>query len=257
MTPIHEAAAQGFERGAGDYDRGRPSYPVEVFRTLEEAGVLTAGAVVVDVGAGTGKFTRLLLERVAGVVAVEPVAAMREVYAANFPGERVLEGTAEHLPFPDASADVVTVAQAFHWFDTGPALDEMARVLRPGGWLVLVWNTRDERSPWTRQIGAVMDRLAGDAPRFRSTDDRWRTALDAHDAYDAVESATFDNPVPVDLETMLARVSSTSYVSALPDGERSAVLAEVTELLEAGPIAEQGPRFVESYRTELFWCRRR
>ncbi|MDQ3107319.1 MAG: hypothetical protein M3Q68_05885, partial [Actinomycetota bacterium] len=122
--------------------------------------------------------------------------------------------------------------------------------------LALIWNTRDDRSPWTAQIGAVMDRLAGDAPRFRSTDLRWRDAIDAHPAFGPLQAADFDNPVPVDLDTMLARVSSTSYVSALPDGQRTAVLAEVSDLLERGPIAEHGPTFVEWYRTELFWCRR-
>jgi SAM-dependent methyltransferase len=261
MTPpIHDAAAHGFERGAGEYDKGRPGYPGEVLDVLEREGVLRADAgrpVVADLAAGTGKFTRRLLERTPGVIAIEPVAAMRDVYVANFPGAPVLDGTAEAIPLEDASVDVVTVAQAFHWFDAGAALAEIARVLRPGGWLVLVWNTRDERSPWTARIGAVMDRLAGDAPRFRSTDARWRDAIDAHPAFDELHAATFDNPVPVDLETMLARVSSTSYVSALPNDERAAVLDEVTALLEDGPIDEEGPTFVERYRTELFWCRRR
>jgi SAM-dependent methyltransferase len=258
-APIHDAAAQGFERGAADYDKGRPGYPAEVLDVLEGEGVLPAGGrpVVVDLAAGTGKFTRRLFERVADVIAVEPVAAMRSAYAANFPGRPVLSGTAECLPLDDGTADVVAVAQAFHWFDAGAALEEIARVLQPGGWLVLVWNTRDERSPWTAQIGAVMDRLAGDAPRFRSTDQAWRAAIEAHPAFESLRGSTFDNPVPVDLETMLARVSSTSYVSALPDAERAAVLDEVTALLEAGPIAAEGPNFVERYRTELFWCRRR
>lgn len=257
--PIHEAAARGFERGAGEYDKGRPGYPDAVLDVLEREGVLPAGgrAVIVDLAARTGKFTRRLFERVPEVIAVEPVAAMRAAYAANFPGARALEGTAEALPFEAASVHVVTVAQAFHWFQAGAALDEIARVLRPSGWLVLVWNTRDERSPWTAQIGAVMDRLAGDAPRFRSSDPSWRDAIAAHPDFDDLRSATFDNPVPVDLATMLARVSSTSYVSALPDDERAAVLDEVEALLETGPIAEEGPNFVERYRTELFWCRRR
>ncbi len=254
--PIHEAAAKGFERGAAEYERGRPAFPQAVIETLERECGLGSGATVVDLGAGTGKFTASLFATGATVIAVEPVAAMRAQFSARFPNEQILDGTAENIPLPEKSVDVVTVAQAFHWFDTVPALDGISRALVPGGWLALVWNTRDERSPWTSQLTAVMDRLAGDAPRFRSSDRRWRDALEAHPAFGPVQSAEFENPVEVDLDLMLARVSSTSYVSALPDHERAAVLAEVTELLERGPIAEHGPTFVERYRTELFWCRR-
>lgn len=256
QPPVHDAAARGFERGAGDYERGRPGYPDEVVARLRQEGVLDPTSVVVDVGAGTGKFSRLLFPHVAEVVAVEPVAAMRSTYAANHPGRRVVDGTAESLPLGDATVDVATVAQAFHWFAGAAAVIELARVLRPEGWLVLVWNTRDETSPWTAAIGALMDRLAGDAPRFRSRDRTWQQPLEASGSFGAVASATFANPVIVDLPTMLARVSSTSYVSALPDDRRAEVLAEVTTLLEEGPIERHGGSFVEPYLTELFWCRR-
>ena len=257
MTPIHEAAARGYERGAGDYEKGRPSYPQAAIDRLVDVCAVGAGRRIVDLGAGTGKFTRYLHEHGADVIAVEPVRAMRSAYNERFPGAPILDGTAEDVPLRDGWADVVTVAQAFHWFDAVPALDEIARVLRTGGWLALIWNTRDPEAPWTATINRVLDRLAGDAPRFRSSDPEWRRPLDAHPAFDELASASFTNDVPMDLETMLARIASTSYVSALPDEERAAVLDEVAELVRRGPMAEQGPRFVERYRTELFWCRRR
>jgi SAM-dependent methyltransferase len=250
---VHDSAARGYERGAGDYEKGRPGYPPEVVGTLARECGLGEASRVVDVGAGTGKFTRELFRLTRHVTAVEPVAAMRSVYAANFPGAPVLEGTAEHLPVEDGSADLVVVAQAFHWFDHGPALDEMARVLRPGGWLALVWNTRDDPAPWSRRLVALMDELAGEAaaPRFRSGQGTWRATLEGHAAFDGeVRSAEFENLVPFDLPTVLARVGSTSYVSALPDDRRAEVLAEVEALVPPGD-------FVERYRTELFWCRRR
>lgn len=254
--PIHDAAARGFERGAEDYERGRPGFPAAVIETLERECGLAPGATVVDLGAGTGKFTASLFATGASVVAVEPVAAMRAQFSARFPNEPILEGTAEAIPLPDRSVDLVTVAQAFHWFDAVPALDEIGRTLVPGGWLALVWNTHDGRASWSAPLNEIMDRYAGDAPRFRSSDPRWREALDTHPAFAPVQSAVFDNPVEVDLEIMLARLSSTSYVSALPDEERTAVLAEATDLLERGPIAEHGPTFIDGYRTELFWCQR-
>jgi len=182
----------------------------------------------------------------------------RAVLDTLFPGATVLEGTAEDLPVLEQSVDLLTVAQAWHWFDPVPALDEISRALRSGGWLALVWNTRHPDDPWTDAINGVLDRLAGDTPRFRSRDRRWRKPIEQHPAFAGeLHEAAFDNPVTMDLETMLARVSSTSYVSALPDGERAAVLDEVAELVRSGPMAEQGPQFVERYRTELFWCRRR
>lgn len=255
---IHEAAAQGYERGAADYEKGRPGYPRAAVDALVEACAIDDGTTVVDVGAGTGKFTVALFEHTADVVAVEPVVAMRVSYADRFPGAPVLDGTAERIPLDDASADVVTVAQAFHWFDHRPALDEFARVLRPGGWLALIWNTRDVRVPWLGEINALMDGLAGDAPRFRSSDRTWREPIDAHPAFDELQEAAFDNPVPgVDLETMRARVASTSYVSAMPDDERAAVLDEVERIVRDGPMRDEGESFTDRYRTELFWCRRR
>ena len=256
---IHDAAAKGYARAADDYEKGRPGYPAAAIETLVRVCGIGAGSDLVDVGAGTGKFTASLFAHGPTVVAVEPVAAMREAFARRFPGARVMDGTAEHLPLPDASADVVTVAQAFHWFDHGPALDEIGRVLRPGGWLALIWNTRDLSVPWLAEINELMNTLAGDAPRFRSTDRRWREPIEAHAAFeDELHEATFENPVPdVDLATMRARVASTSYVSALPDAERERVLGTVERIVREAPMRDEGETFTDRYRTELFWCRRR
>ncbi|HEX8802631.1 MAG TPA: class I SAM-dependent methyltransferase, partial [Acidimicrobiales bacterium] len=146
-------AALGFDANAGDYERGRPSYPAEAVALVVGRGGIGPGRRVLDLAAGTGKMTRLLLPTGADVVAVEPVAGMRaalERLAAASPGLEVLDGTAENLPLPDGSVDAVTVAQAFHWFDPPVALAEMRRVLRPGGHLFLVWNVRDREHDWVR-----------------------------------------------------------------------------------------------------------
>src|SRR5687768_6626315 len=116
---IHDIAARGFERGAADYEEGRPGYPAAV---VEAIGV-SAGFDAVDLGAGTGKFTRLLATAGASVVAVEPVEAMRLVFREVLPNVEVVDGTGESIPLPDASADVVTAAQAFHWLDAERALE--------------------------------------------------------------------------------------------------------------------------------------
>src|SRR5204863_4913380 len=117
-------------------DRGRPSYPPAAVDHVVATLGITPGRRVLDIGAGTGKFTELLLPTGAAIVAVEPVAEMRAKVAA-LPGVEVHDGTGEALPLPDTSVDAVTVAQAFHWFDPAAALAEMARVLRPEGGLAL------------------------------------------------------------------------------------------------------------------------
>jgi ubiquinone/menaquinone biosynthesis C-methylase UbiE len=128
---VHQAA-RGFEQAADAYERARPTYPQAAVAWLCERLAVRRGRRVLDLAAGTGKLTRSLVAAGADVVAVEPIAAMRE----RLPPEvEALDGTAEAIPLPGASVDAVTVAQAFHWFDAEPALAEIHRVLRPGGTL--------------------------------------------------------------------------------------------------------------------------
>ena len=132
MDDIHEAA-KAFHQGAADYDKGRPSYPADVVSELAARLDLGPGKRVLDLAAGTGKFTRLLVPLGVDLVAVEPVAGMRDRLAAALPDVEIHDGTAERIPLPDASVDAVVVAQAFHWFDPELALTEIGRVVRPGG----------------------------------------------------------------------------------------------------------------------------
>ncbi|HEY4915702.1 MAG TPA: class I SAM-dependent methyltransferase, partial [Solirubrobacteraceae bacterium] len=111
---------------------------------------------VLDLGAGTGKFTRALVSRGLDVVAVEPLDEMREILQQQLPDVRALAGTAENIPLDDDSVDAVTVAQAWHWVDERRALPEVARVLRPGGELCLIWNRRDHSVAWMRRLSDVM-----------------------------------------------------------------------------------------------------
>jgi ubiquinone/menaquinone biosynthesis C-methylase UbiE len=140
MADVHAAAARGFARSADAYERARPDYPAEAIAWLAERVGLGPGRTVVDLAAGTGKLTRPLADNGARVIAVEPVAEMRAALPASV---EALDGTAESIPLDDGSVDLVTVAQAFHWFDGDAALAEIARVLRPEGRLVIEIMHRD------------------------------------------------------------------------------------------------------------------
>ena len=122
------------------------------------------GKRVVDLAAGTGKLTRLLAPAGADLIAAEPVAGMRDDVPRRVPGVPMMATTAEQLAFRDASLDAVTVAQAFHWFDHDRAIAELARALRPGGRVGLVWNARDRSVDWVDQVWSIMDRVEKRAP---------------------------------------------------------------------------------------------
>src|SRR6266566_4740003 len=130
---VHEVAEQGFGREAEEYERVRPSYPADAVAWLVDNLGLRLGRTVLDLAAGTGKLTRLLV----------PVDGMRRGFIAAVPGVPMVAAVAEALPIAGESLDAVTVAQAFHWFDADRAFGELARVLRPCGRVGLIWNARD------------------------------------------------------------------------------------------------------------------
>jgi SAM-dependent methyltransferase len=254
---VHDGARLGFgtARAVAAYERGRPGYPPEAVAELVGVLAIGPGATVLDLAAGSGKLTRQLLPAAARLVAVEPSPAMRDRLAAAAPGVRVLEGTAEAIPLPDGSLDAVTVGQAFHWFDGPRAVAELHRVLRPGGRVGLLWNVRDESVPWMARITAIVDRHAGDTPRYR--DGRWRTAFDASAGFTPLQVRGFSHWHELDREGLLDRFASISFVAALPDRARARVLAEIEQVVEAEPsLAGPGPVRVP-YRTDLFWAERR
>ena len=223
---------------AGAYERGRPEYPLEAVRWL----VGDQPADVVDLGAGTGKLTRALVGLGHRVTAVEPLDEMRAELEVAVPEAHTLVGSAEAIPGPDASADVVTVAQAFHWFDHDAALPEIARVLRPGGSLALVWNSRDDRDPWMAQLSAIIG---------NETIEEWDVIpiLQEGGLFGPVETARFSFVQVRDRESLLDLVLSRSYCAKLPLSEREPVLDAVARLYD-DTAGGEGVRL--AYVTECF-----
>ena len=211
--------ATSFGRVADAYERGRPGYPDEAVRWL----VGEEPRDVVDVGAGTGKLTRSLVALGHRVTAVEPLPEMLEQLVAAAPGAFDLLGSAEVIPLPDASADVVTAAQAFHWFDHDVALPEIARVLRPHGRLAVIWNARDDREPWAAELSktlGVESVARGDAEE----------PIAASGLFGPVEKATFEWAQRLDAPTLRDLALSRSYVAIKPREEQERILADVDRL---------------------------
>jgi SAM-dependent methyltransferase len=249
MPGPHPTAAAGFGRAADAYERGRPGYPQDAVDHVAAALRLGPGRVVLDLAAGTGKLTRMLVATGAAVVAVEPVDAMRAVLADAVPAADVRTGTAEAIPAVDGSADGVTVAQAFHWFDASKALAEIHRVLRAGGGLALIWNAFDISVDWVAALQALVHPHRHGEPQYGRTD--WRETIDSTGLFGPVSGRTFGLVQTLDTAGLIDRIGSTSYIATLPDLDRGRLFAEVRALVANLPQPLELP-----YRTDTFVARR-
>jgi SAM-dependent methyltransferase len=213
-------AARSFARVADAYDRARPGYPPEATAWLTGTRELS----VLELGAGTGKLTTGLVGLGHDVLATDPLPEMLRLLSGHLPDVRTAVASAEDIPVPSRSVDVVVSAQAFHWFDHARALPEIARVLRPGGRVALVWNERDERIPWVRRLGRVI----GDAGHQL---DPTHTLLGSQ-LFGYVDTATFRGWQHVDRDTLRDLVASRSNVATMTETERARVLADVDALYD-------------------------
>ena len=254
MSDVHAAAQRGYCCAADVYQRGRPDYPDAVRGWLSDTLALVAGSTAVDLAAGTGKFTRLLRDTGARVVAVEPVAGMLAQLRESLPDVLALAGTAQNLPLRRGAAEAVTCAQAFHWFAGIHALEEIHRVLKPSGKLALVWNVRDESVDWVAAISELMRPYEAGIPRFQSG--QWRRAFsgslfsDLHETRFAYEHVGSAQAVIID------RVLSVSFIAALPDAQKQQVAGQLRALIGAHPELKGRERVAFPYQTRAYVCTR-
>jgi SAM-dependent methyltransferase len=237
----------GFETGSDIYERARPGYPDEAVSHLIATAGLTPGSRVLDLAAGTGKLTRQLLAARCDCVAVEPSASMREECRRMVPGAAIAGGTAEMIPVADSAVDAVVVAQAFHWFDAPRALAEVARVLRPRGWLALIWNERDESDPVIAELVRI-SKWDQCQPYPAGMD--FGPVIDRSALFGPVARTKFHWAQRLDRTAFVEQVASRSYVQVLPARERQDLLEEVAAFGStlAAPIAMP-------YTTDLFCAR--
>ncbi|MEM7284950.1 MAG: class I SAM-dependent methyltransferase [Actinomycetota bacterium] len=243
---VHRSAAEGYATGADAYVAGRPTYHPTVVTAVADS---VRGGRVLDLGAGTGIATAALVDQRLDVVAVEPVDAMRAELARRLPTVEVLAGGAEAIPLDDGAIDAVVVAQAFHWFDHERCLDELDRVLAPGGTLVTLWNVRDESVPWMAEWTRICDAHAVDTPRYRTM--RWRDAIEADPRFGLSDEVSTPNPYPSSPEGAVQRALSTSFIAALDDDRRADVADRIRAL-----VTPLGDRFEFPYRSEAQIWRR-
>jgi SAM-dependent methyltransferase len=243
VSELHPST-RGFA-AADVYERGRPDYPAPAVERIVSRLGLGPGRTVLDLAAGTGKLTRLLIPSGATIVAVEPVREMRAELERRVPGVAALAGTAERIPLADGYVNAVTVGQAFHWFKPDEALREIHRVLQPGGGLALIWNARDDRDPVQAALSDVFAPLEAGTPRRQHRD--WRALLDGSSLFGPCDVALFEHRQEVDEDGLVGRVLSTSFVAAAADDVRAGVERRVRKL------ARDFPRpIVLLYVTELY-----
>ena len=242
------------DRWPDDYERGRPGWPPEV---VELAGVRST-ATVLDLGAGTGKLTRLLIPTFRRVIAVEPAEEMRRLLERICPGAESVPGAAQDIQLPDASVDAVFAAQSFHWFEDERAVREIARVLRPDGALVLMWNL--PKGPWEPSAQRAEALLLNRAPSasevsydpldlgkgVRLSSDKWAVA---GASFEPLQSAWLPNPQTLDRDGLVAYYASMGWLADLPDDVRLPLLDRVRSLLPA-------PEYHRLWETHVHWTRR-
>jgi SAM-dependent methyltransferase len=238
-----------FSSKVGDYRASRPDYPPELFDALSSRCGLNARSLVVDVGAGTGLLTRGLLARRCRVIAVEPNAEMRRACdeaLSGISGYRSVEGCAETMPLETASADLVTAAQAFHWFEVARARDECLRVLRRDGQVALIWNDRLSSDPLHVALDALFAEFGGEK----------RAALVAHeDRKDVpaffggdVAELRWPHEQRLDSEALVSLVFSRSHTPARDSDRGRQVEARTRDLFAAHAIDD---RVVVRYTTVM------
>jgi ubiquinone/menaquinone biosynthesis C-methylase UbiE len=247
----HEAPPDAFGRSAQEYELGRPVWPEELLdRVVAELG-LRSDAAVLDLGAGTGKLTRALVPRFARVVAVEPDHAMRAVLEEVVPEAESLAGSAEAIPLANDAFDAVFSAEAFHWFAWPEAVAEIARVLRPRGALVILWNigvAYDHMGDEAEAVIKAAFERGGDPGIGRVLAGEWRKSIE-ESPFEELSEAEVERDIVSGRDEWIANMLSVSSITHQSDEERVAFARRLRELIPADREVRR------RFRTVAHWTR--
>ncbi len=251
MIEVHHAAHSGFSRASSAYVSGRPGYPKKIDSWLRDTLGMCSTKLIVDLGAGTGKFTAHLVQTGADVIAVEPVQPMLDELRRSYPSVCAREGSATRIPLDDESADALFCAQAFHWFASTETLEEIKRALKPGGILGLIWNIRDETVDWVAALSRIMIPYEASTPRIH--EGQWRSVFPA-DGFARLQEAKFEHVHRGDFETVVVdRIMSVSFIAALSLREREEVTRQIRRLVDSYPDLSDQTDVRFPYQTLVAW----
>lgn len=246
-------AKQRFSSRVADYVRYRPGYPKAALDPLHKECGLGPGHVVADIGSGTGFLSELFLKNGNRVYGVEPNEAMRqagEEYLASYDGFSSIEGSAESTKLDDASVDFVSAGQAFHWFEQNAARREFSRILKPAGWVVVLWNERlTDTTPFLRDFEALQRKFGTDYSRVNESYPREEQMRDffQHQAYRQERLPNFQG---FDFRGLAGRVRSSSYMPASDHPSYAPMMAELERIFRAH---QQLGRVRMEYQTRLYF----
>ncbi len=239
------------ENTVQEYTKYRPSYPYAVIQILKQHCGLDQSSIVADIGSGTGIFSELMLQQRALVYGVEPNQAMREEAEERlnkYTSFTSIDANSDNTTLPDQSVDIITAATAFHWFDQNNAKAEFQRILKPRGWLVLVWNTRDnEGSAFMQAYNDLLEDYANDYLSARNT--LTQTQIEEFYQPNDVQINVFDNHQYFDLKGLKGRIMSTSYCPDSQDAQFDNMMEDIEDVFDQYQ-AEGRIKFL--YQTKMY-----
>ncbi|KAG0557771.1 hypothetical protein KC19_11G156200 [Ceratodon purpureus] len=271
---VHPVAASGFNADQGIYEMARPSYPPAVLELVKQEIVPALGnpasastLSVLDLAAGTGKWTRLILPLGIGhLVAVEPSPGMRSEFQQLYPHAAIIDGSSTAIPLPDASVDVIFIAQAFHWFANVAALTEMHRVLKKDGTVVMIWNLEDRRTSWVARLREAYEKHEAGSPQYRLG--LWRRPFEEPEMVKEVskmfqlpiQERQISHSVSNSRSAVWHRVLSKSYIAILSVEEKEELKKEVDQILAGQDIhwdTEGDDQVLQyPYNTDIAWFKK-
>ncbi|CAF1471726.1 unnamed protein product [Adineta steineri] len=250
---INPIAAEGFEKAAQNYEQARPTYPDDAMEFIKS--LHNKPNVIVDLGAGTGKLTRLLGSMGAQeIVAIEPVAAMRENLKKIPIITKIIDGTAEHIPFDDSSIDIIICAQSFHWFANHQTLTELNRVLKSNGLLILIWNTSDTQgAQWAENITKYVESFKTNEGSDSKTM-KWKEVFDNQNLFSSLQHKKFSHKRRVTRDIAFKLLLSMSFIAKLPSEEQTKFIDNVKKMLNDVEEMRNADEFDIHLDTNVYWC---
>jgi SAM-dependent methyltransferase len=241
-----------FQTDTGAYERGRPEYPQKVVDFFSVSFPILPNSVVLEIGVGTGKFTKLLLEAGVQIIALEPLENMRNKFTQMFPTIQVIDGVAESIPLPDKSVGSCDRGSGVSLVRRAQSDEEIHRVLKPNGNLGLVWNVQNRSHDWVEKLGQIVDVHEKGIAQYRTS--QWKNAFATFKIFSPLQEVKFQHTHASTPEMIIDRVDSISFIQALPEAERKKALKEVRNLIESHPDIRSKTTIDFPYITDVFFC---